>query len=49
METALKAAGGNVRYREYPGVEHDCWTQTYADHDVLKWMFEQRRAKGEKK
>ena len=45
MEAAIKAAGGNVKYREYPGVEHDSWTQTYADPDVLKWMFEQRRPK----
>ena len=45
MEAALKTAGGNVKYREYPGVGHDCWTPTYADPDVLKWMFGQRRAK----
>ena len=45
MNAALKASGGNVQYREYPGVGHDSWTQTYADQDVLKWLFEQHRAK----
>ena len=45
MDTALKACGGNVQYREYPGVGHDSWTETYADPGVLKWMFEQRRPK----
>ena len=45
MDAALKASGGNVQYREYPGVGHDSWTATYADKDVLKWMFEQKRAK----
>ena len=45
MNAALKASGGNAQYREYEGVEHDCWTPTYADQDVLRWMFEQRRQK----
>ena len=43
MDTALKDSGGNVQYREYPGVQHDSWTQTYADQSVLKWMFDQHR------
>jgi len=34
--------GGNMRYKEYPGVDHNCWTPTYADKDVLKWFFDQR-------
>ena len=45
MAAALKACGGNVQYREYEGVDHDSWTQTYADRDILKWMFDQRRQK----
>jgi predicted peptidase len=28
MNAALKAAGGNVRYTEYPGVGHNSWDQT---------------------
>ena len=41
---ALKAAGGNVQYREYPGVSHDCWTPTYSDDSVLDWFFGQSKA-----
>lgn len=42
MTAALKACGGKVRYREYPGVDHDCWTRTYQDPEVLTWLFSQR-------
>lgn len=42
MVQALKACGGNVQYREYPGAGHNVWTRTYADRDVLKWFFSQR-------
>ena len=43
MFAAIKAAGGNVQYREYPGVGHNCWSRTYGDDAVLKWFFAQRR------
>lgn len=43
MVSALWQCGGNVRYREYPGVGHNCWTPTYADKDVLQWFFEQKK------
>ncbi|MCL1921845.1 MAG: prolyl oligopeptidase family serine peptidase [Kiritimatiellaeota bacterium] len=48
MRAALKAAGGSVQYREYEGVGHDSWTQTYADPDVLKWLLGQRRQNEQK-
>ena len=44
MVAALWQCGGKVRYREYPGVGHNCWTPTYADKDVLKWFFGQRKS-----
>ncbi len=43
MIDALKAAGGDPKYTEYPGVGHDSWTQTYRNEDVLAWLFAQRR------
>ena len=44
MVAALWAVDGKVRYREYPGVGHNCWAPTYADWDqVLAWFFAQRR------
>ena len=44
MYAALKEAGSDVVfYREYPGVPHDCWTRTYRDPEVWKWLFSQKR------
>ena len=37
-------SGGNVRYKEDPGVDHNCWTPTCADKDALKWFFAQRKS-----
>lgn len=43
MVKAIKDAGGDPKYTEYPGVGHDSWTQAYADpNGVIPWMFEQR-------
>ena len=43
MVSALWALNGNIRYREYPGVGHNCWSATYNDEKVLDWFFSQRR------
>ena len=42
MSAAIKAAGGNVRYTEYPGVPHNSWDKAYGEADLAKWLFEQR-------
>lgn len=39
MNEALKAAGGNVRYTEYPGVDHDSWDKAYAEPELMTWML----------
>lgn len=39
MVAALWEVNGKIRYREYPGVGHNCWTRTYGDDAVLKWFF----------
>ena len=44
MVDALKAAGGNVRYTEYPGVGHNVWLNVVAERDLLPWMLAQRRS-----
>ena len=47
MVDALRADPGRVaeiRYREYPGVSHDCWTSTVSDAEVIGWLFAQRRS-----
>lgn len=43
MEAAIKQAGGEPKYTEYPGVGHNSWSRTYADPAVWAWLFAQRR------
>ena len=43
MVDALKAAGGNVRYSEYPGVGHNVWLNVIAERDLLPWVLSQQR------
>lgn len=43
MIEALQKAGGKPNVTFYPGVDHDSWTRTYADAEVIKWLFAQRR------
>jgi predicted peptidase len=40
---ALKAAGGNVRYTELLGVDHNAWDPTYGSQQFREWLFAQRR------
>ena len=48
MIAAIKKAGGRPLYTEYKGVGHHCWAQTYANPEVLKWFFDQRKKAGGK-
>jgi predicted peptidase len=43
MEEALKKAGGNVRYSEYPGVGHNSWDRAYAEPELIRWLMRQRK------
>jgi predicted peptidase len=42
MVAAIKAAGGNVKYTEYPEGKHDCWTQTYDNPELYTWLLAQK-------
>jgi predicted peptidase len=42
MVAALKAAGGDVRYTEYPGVKHESWDNAYAEPELLPWLLAQK-------
>ena len=42
MIKALKAAGGDPKYTEYPGVGHNSWTQAYGDKELYEWLWKQR-------
>ncbi len=43
MIDAIRKAGGEPKYTEYPEVAHDSWTRTYADVAMHEWLFAQRR------
>jgi predicted peptidase len=43
MVEAIKAAGGNVKFTEYPEAKHDCWTETYDNPELYEWLLAQRR------
>lgn len=43
MIAALEKAGGKPKLTIYPGVQHDSWTQTYADPKPLEWLLSQRK------
>jgi predicted peptidase len=45
MVEAVKKAGGEIKYTEYPKVEHNCWDATYGDQDAIKWLLKQRKAR----
>jgi predicted peptidase len=38
---AIKKAGGEPKYTEYPGVGHDCWSKAIAEPELLPWLFAQ--------
>ncbi|HKS22135.1 MAG TPA: prolyl oligopeptidase family serine peptidase [Thermoanaerobaculia bacterium] len=43
MVHALRAAGADVRYTEYPGVQHNSWDRAYAEPELMPWLLRQRR------
>ncbi len=43
MVELLRAAGSSIQYTEYPGVNHNSWSATYADEAVVRWMFSQKK------
>ena len=36
---ALRDAGGNPKYTEYPGVGHNSWDKAYRDPKLIEWLF----------
>ena len=44
MVEALKAANGNVRYTEYPGVKHNSWDKAYSEPELPPWLLAQKLA-----
>lgn len=40
---ALKAAGADVRYTEFPDANHNAWDPAYATPELWTWLFAQKR------
>lgn len=40
---AIRAAGGDVRYTELLGVDHNAWDPAYGSQQFREWLFAQRR------
>ena len=44
MIEAIRSAGGNPRYNEFPGIGHNVWPEVAKTEGVLDWMFSQRKS-----
>lgn len=42
MFEALQRAGGNVRYYEYQGIQHNSWDKSYGDPEFPRWLLQYR-------
>lgn len=49
MAEALRQAGANATYTEYPDVGHNCWDKAYGTEELYAWMLEQSRRKNAEK
>lgn len=43
MVAALLKAGGTPRYTEYADTPHNSWSRAYAEPELHRWLFAQRR------
>lgn len=43
MVEKLKSLKAEVKYSEYPGVNHNSWDNAFAEPDYLNWMFSHRK------
>lgn len=44
MAKALKEAGADAQYTEYPGVPHNCWDHAYGTDELYPWMLAQTKS-----
>jgi predicted peptidase len=43
MIAAIKKAGGNPKYTEYPGVGHNSWDRAYGTDELYDWLLKQHK------
>ena len=44
MMKELRKARANLRYTEYPKMDHAVWTKAFAEPDLVTWLSSQKRA-----
>jgi len=49
MVSAIRKAGGNVKFTSYPKLGHNCWTVTYDNPVLYTWLLKQSLAARRKK
>lgn len=50
MEEAIKKLGGRkVKLTLYPDCGHNCWTETYANPELYKWLLSHKLRKSQQK
>jgi pimeloyl-ACP methyl ester carboxylesterase len=42
MYDAFKADGGHIRFWEYQGLHHDCWTRAFNEPELPRWLLSHR-------
>jgi predicted peptidase len=45
MVEAIKKAGGDPKYTEYPSIDHFSWIPAYSDPELFRWLFNQKKRK----
>lgn len=45
MAEALRQAGADAKYTEYPDVGHNCWDNAYGTEELYTWMLQQTRSR----
>ena len=43
MVAKLKSLKAEVKYTEYPGVNHNSWDNAFAEKDYLSWMLAHKK------
>ena len=43
MVEALEKVGGNIEYKEYTNLGHNCWSRSFGLPDQVTWLFSQSR------
>lgn len=42
MVAAIEAAGGQLRYREYPELDHNIFDEAFGEPGLVEWLYSQR-------